>query len=73
MTQDEINNFEKCIQKLKTVSNDHDEILSISGATQDETRFYTITEARKVHVRIELQEEIIEQGKFSEKTACKVM
>ena len=43
------------------------------GLREDKDRFYIITEARKVDVRVELQQEVFMHGKFSEKTAAKVM
>lgn len=41
-------------------------ILTINGFTQDADRLYIITEARKVINRKEIQEAILDHGKFSE-------
>ena len=73
MTPEEIKRFPGCVSTIKAVSKHNEEILNILGFTEDENRFYVVTEARKVDSRIELQEAVLREGKFSEKTAATVM
>jgi hypothetical protein len=54
MNQDEIKKFTGTVNTLKAVSKNNEEILSILGFTEDEKRFYIVTEARKADSRLEL-------------------
>ena len=65
MTPEEQKRFSGSVSTIKAVSRHNEEILNILGFTEDEKRFYVVTEARKVDSRIELQEAVLRQGKFS--------
>ena len=59
MTKEEIKRFSGCVSNLKAVSNQQAEVLNILGMTEDDKRFYVVTEARKVDSRVELQEAVL--------------
>lgn len=61
------------MNNLKTITNHHTNVLNIYGYTEDDDRFYVVTEARKVDERCELQEAVMMMGKFSEKSAARLM
>ena len=73
LSDEEISKFKGAVNTIKTVSKHNEEILNILGFTEDDKRFYVITEARKVDSRLELQEAVLRMGKFSEKNAASVM
>jgi hypothetical protein len=73
MTPQELKRFSGCVSTLKAVSKGNEEILNILGMTEDEKRFYVVTEARKADSRITLEEAVLRQGKFSEKNAANVV
>ena len=52
---------------------DHPNIVKIYEYFEDDKRFYVVTEARKVETRLELNDAVLRQGKFSEKNAAIVM
>ena len=54
MNESEIKKFSSTVNTLKAVSKHNEEILSILGFTEDDKRFYVVTEARKVESRLEL-------------------
>ena len=70
MTKDEIINFPLYIENMKISTQREKGILDIYGFSEDSDRYYIITEARKVEQRVEIQEAILDKGKFSEKNAA---
>jgi len=54
LTENEKKKFLGCVNTIKTVTKHNEEVLSILGFTEDEHRYYVITEARRVESRFEL-------------------